>query len=115
MIIYIAEMHDTSKHVETIVSLFCGLIAMSGDFEGNAAELIPADVRMISGCQDAQTSADVSNVSEFQLPDPAGRWYADRVTCLNVRLSYWVKLYGSTEYWDGNGVLPPVLEYRLVC
>ncbi|KAI2509756.1 Caspase domain [Fragilaria crotonensis] len=46
---------------------------MSGDFEGNAAELIPADVRMISGCQDAQTSADVSNVSEFQLPDPAGR------------------------------------------
>lgn len=44
-----------------------------GDFEGEAAELIPADVRMISGCQDTQTSADVSNVSSFQLPDPAGR------------------------------------------
>lgn len=29
---------------------------MSGDFEGNAKELIPADVRMISGCKDAQTS-----------------------------------------------------------
>jgi len=28
---------------------------------------------MISGCQDAQTSADVSNVDGFQLPDPAGR------------------------------------------
>lgn len=42
-------------------------------FEGQAAELIPADVRMISGCQDSQTSADVSNVSAFQLPDPAGR------------------------------------------
>lgn len=28
---------------------------------------------MISGCDDAQTSADVSNVSSFQLPDPAGR------------------------------------------
>lgn len=28
--------------------------------------------RMISGCQDKQTSADVSNVSSFQLPDPAG-------------------------------------------
>lgn len=27
---------------------------------------------MISGCQDAQTSADVSNVASFQLPDPAG-------------------------------------------
>lgn len=28
---------------------------------------------MISGCQDAQTSADVSNVASFSLPDPAGR------------------------------------------
>jgi len=31
------------------------------------------DVRMISGCEDAQTSADVSNVANFCLPDPAGR------------------------------------------
>ena len=46
---------------------------MSGDFEGSASSVIPADVRMISGCQDAQTSADVSNVGAFQLPDPAGR------------------------------------------
>lgn len=28
---------------------------------------------MISGCEDKQTSADVSNVASFQLPDPAGR------------------------------------------
>lgn len=28
---------------------------------------------MISGCADSQTSADVSNVNSFQLPDPAGR------------------------------------------
>lgn len=28
---------------------------------------------MFSGCRDSQTSADVSNVSQFQLPDPAGR------------------------------------------
>lgn len=34
---------------------------------------IPAEVRMISGCADSQTSADVSNVNSFQLPDPAGR------------------------------------------
>jgi hypothetical protein len=27
---------------------------------------------MISGCRDEQTSADVSNVANFQLPDPAG-------------------------------------------
>jgi hypothetical protein len=28
---------------------------------------------MISGCRDTQTSADVSNVESFKLPDPAGR------------------------------------------
>jgi hypothetical protein len=38
-----------------------------------ASEAIPAEVHMISGCKDEQTSADVSNVSSFQLPDPAGR------------------------------------------
>ena len=35
--------------------------------------VIRSTVRMISGCMDSQTSADVSNVSQFQLPDPAGR------------------------------------------
>jgi len=45
----------------------------SRDFEGQAAQLIPAEVRMISGCQDHQTSADVGNVSEFQLPNCNGR------------------------------------------
>jgi len=34
---------------------------------------IPAVVRMFSGCQDSQTSADVSNVAAFTLPDPKGR------------------------------------------
>jgi len=43
-----------------------------GDFEGKARQLIPAQVRMISGCADHQTSADVSNVTQFELPDPAG-------------------------------------------
>lgn len=36
-------------------------------------EAIPAEVRMISGCRDSQTSADVGNVATFKLPDPAGR------------------------------------------
>lgn len=35
--------------------------------------MIPAEVRMFSGCRDEQTSADVSNVASFALPDPAGR------------------------------------------
>jgi len=38
----------------------------------NAKKAIPAEVRMISGCRDEQTSADVSNVASFQLPDPDG-------------------------------------------
>ena len=42
-------------------------------FEEDKPESLKADIRMISGCEDAQTSADVSNVSNFQLPDPAGR------------------------------------------
>jgi len=37
------------------------------------AKKIPAVVRMFSGCQDSQTSADVSNVANFTLPDPKGR------------------------------------------
>lgn len=42
-------------------------------FSERAENAIAAEVRMISGCMDKQTSADVSNVSSFQLPDPAGR------------------------------------------
>lgn len=38
-----------------------------------AEEAIQSEFRMISGCEDVQTSADVSNVGSFQLPDPAGR------------------------------------------
>ena len=38
-----------------------------------ASSLIRADIRMLSGCEDAQTSADVSDVANFSLPDPAGR------------------------------------------
>lgn len=42
-------------------------------FSQKAEQAIPAEVRMISGCEDKQTSADVSNVASFGLPDPAGR------------------------------------------
>lgn len=34
---------------------------------------IPAVFVMISGSEDKQTSADVSNVGSFQLPDPHGK------------------------------------------
>lgn len=42
-------------------------------FAEKAVQIIPADVRMYSGCRDDQTSADVSNVAAFEIPDPAGR------------------------------------------
>lgn len=37
------------------------------------AKAIPAKFHMFSGSEDKQTSADVSNVGAFQLPDPAGK------------------------------------------
>uniref|UniRef100_A0A7S1Y5I7 Peptidase C14 caspase domain-containing protein n=1 Tax=Grammatophora oceanica TaxID=210454 RepID=A0A7S1Y5I7_9STRA len=43
-------------------------------FEEKKRDVLPGGtVMMISGCEDAQTSADVSNVADFELPDPAGR------------------------------------------
>ena len=45
------------------------------EFEETKPDELRKDIRMISGCQDTQTSADVSNVASFQLPDPAGECY----------------------------------------
>jgi hypothetical protein len=42
-------------------------------FEEENSSSLKAVIRMFSGCEDHQTSADVSNVGSFQLPDPAGR------------------------------------------
>jgi hypothetical protein len=36
-------------------------------------EAIKAKIVMISGCEDKQTSADVSNVGTFELPNPGGK------------------------------------------
>ena len=35
--------------------------------------VLKSDILMISGCEDFQTSSDVSNVRNFKLPDPQGR------------------------------------------
>ena len=43
------------------------------EFEEAKPDALRADIRMISGCEDCQTSADVSCVGDFHLPDPAGR------------------------------------------
>lgn len=49
------------------------LTAEDLSFDEQAEQAIPADVRMISGCHETQTSADVNDVGSFQLPDPAGQ------------------------------------------
>ena len=49
------------------------LKAMKERFEAKKPKALQADIRMISGCDDHQTSADVSSVADFELPDPAGR------------------------------------------
>jgi hypothetical protein len=46
--------------------------ALKETFEQEKPQQLRGDIRMISGCLDSQTSADVSNVQSFQLPDPAG-------------------------------------------
>jgi hypothetical protein len=48
-------------------------INAQNEFENNKPDSMRKDVRMISGCDDTQTSADVSNVNSFCLPDPAGQ------------------------------------------
>ena len=45
------------------------------EYENTKPDELKKDIRMSSGCHDKQTSADVSNVSSFQLPDPAGECY----------------------------------------
>ena len=47
------------------------VVTYQGDSDGEYG--IKAMVVTISGCEDSQTSADVSNVASFQLPDPNGK------------------------------------------
>ena len=48
-----------------------------GNFDNQVKELIPAEVRMISGCHSLETSADISNIHRIDrkgnLPSPEGR------------------------------------------
>eukprot|EP00536_Pseudo-nitzschia_multiseries_P004412 jgi/Psemu1/188031/e_gw1.73.141.1 len=49
----------------------------NNDFDKQAQYLVPAEVRMISGCHSLETSADVSNIHSIvgrgKLPSPEGR------------------------------------------
>lgn len=54
------------------------------EYEATKPDEMRKDIRMISGCDDHQTSADVSNVASFQLPDPAGM----SINCTRLLLWY---------------------------
>lgn len=44
-----------------------------GDYDERIKHAIPAEFHMVSGSHDSQTSADVYNTSQFELPNPAGK------------------------------------------
>eukprot|EP00672_Neobodo_designis_P013882 CAMPEP_0174856780 /NCGR_PEP_ID=MMETSP1114-20130205/36215_1 /TAXON_ID=312471 /ORGANISM="Neobodo designis, Strain CCAP 1951/1" /LENGTH=370 /DNA_ID=CAMNT_0016091585 /DNA_START=54 /DNA_END=1166 /DNA_ORIENTATION=- len=56
------------------------------EFAEQTAKVIKGDVRMFSGCKDSQTSADVSNVASFGLPQVHGAEKAGGA-CTNALLS----------------------------
>ena len=62
-----------AKIQETLADSIKDQEAATRAFEEDKPDALRKDIRMISGCEDAQTSADVSNVASFRLPDPAGR------------------------------------------
>lgn len=78
------------------------------EFEATKPDELRKDIRMISGCQDKQTSADVSNVASFQLPDPAGRaGGACTSTLLNI-------LYADEQVPEDDLSFTEVLEQMRV-
>jgi len=56
------------------------------NFSARSAKAVPATVRMFSGCKDAQTSADVYDVSSFGLPEDVGPGGAGGA-CTNALMS----------------------------
>lgn len=65
------------------------------------SRIINANVFMISGCQDSQTSADVSNVSSFSLPNPNGRAGGACTSAL---------LKGASKIWN---LVPKLISFPL--
>ena len=69
------------------------------EFAEQTAAVIKGDVRMFSGCKDSQTSADVSNVASFGLPQVHGAEKAGGA-CTNALLSTLQKQQQLISYGD---------------
>ena len=87
------------------------------EYENTKPDELKKDIRMISGCRDNQTSADVSNVSSFQLPDPAGEFvcslWAVVVLCTGIFYFMDNMLYKLSIMYDTRNLLMYVLTYFL--
>lgn len=70
------------------------------EFDTKAREQIPATIRMISGCKDSQTAADVTDLGSFSLPSPGGRT-GGATTAVFLKTLYDAKSNGtlSTLNW----------------
>ena len=73
--------------------------ASSPQFQEQVETLIPAEIRMISGCHSEQTSADLANATSNALPNPAGRAGG---ACTSALLEL---LYNHHKQADGNNIL----------
>lgn len=75
--------------------------AATGDeptFAQQSEKAIPGNIRMFSGCQDSQTSADVFDTSSFQLPAECGPGGAGGA-CTNAMLSTVLKDEAVAPTW----------------
>jgi len=67
------EQKTFERHARYIKGLGPGKLTQDREaFAARASEVMPATIIMFSGCQDCQTSADVSNTANFGLPADAG-------------------------------------------
>lgn len=72
----IQSLSSTLNNLQSLTDALSGKAELTPEklqqFSGTAEQILPAEIRMFSGCSDAQTSADVSNTAAFSLPADCG-------------------------------------------
>jgi len=99
---------EFDKKAKNIGTTMVGKDKFNDEFDKKAKKAFPAQIHMLSGCQDIHTSGDVTNVGRFKLPsaqDQAGgactaallrMLYAARESACDQDLS-WVRLLRSMK------------------
>lgn len=110
---------EFDRHVRSIAGFGVGKGPQDTEtYRARAQEVMPATVVMFSGCQDCQTSADVSNTASFDLPQDAGPGGAggaltnSMIKAVSDSGDYtWVSLLKAMrEILDGNYTQIPMLS-----